>query len=123
MNALEFMKYVKKMCAQYGVENQKHAFCQGCPALTEEDEICIANFQFDSCIPDKVVEAVEKYAKENPIKTRNSEFLKYYPNAIHSEGVFFICPKWFDINYNPCNGCGKTYCNDCKEEYWMEEIE
>lgn len=69
MNALEFIKYLKKMCAQYGVERNGKGFCQGCPALTE-DKMCIANFQFASCDPYKTVEAVEKYVKENPIKTR-----------------------------------------------------
>lgn len=68
MDALEFIKYLKKMCAQYGVERNGKGFCQGCPALTEEDEICVSNFQFASCDPYKAVEAVEKYAKENPIK-------------------------------------------------------
>lgn len=124
MYALEFVKYLKKMCAQYGVENQKHAFCQGCPALTEEDEICIANFQFASCDPSKAVEAVEKYAKENPIKTRNSEFLKHYPNAVVSDnGVVLLCPKLLDINYKPNVGCHDITCDDCKTEYWMQEVE
>ncbi len=123
MDALEFIKYLKKMCAQYGVENQKHAFCQGCPALTEED-VCIVNYQYDSCNPNKAVEAVEKYAKENPIKTRNSEFLKYYPNAdILDNGVVNMCPKWVDKDYKPNAGCSNTKCHDCKTKYWMQEVE
>lgn len=124
MDALEFIKYLKKMCAQYGVENQKHAFCQGCPALTEEDEICIANFQFESCVPNKAVEAVEKYAKENPIKTRSSEFLKYYPIAdVLYNGVVNICPKRVDKSYNLSSGCNDTNCYGCKTEYWTQEVE
>lgn len=124
MDALEFIKYLKKMCAQYGVENQKHAFCQGCPALTEEDEICVANFQFASCDPYKTVEAVEKYAKENPIKTRSSEFLKHYPIAdVLYNGVVNICPKRVDKSYNLSTGCNDTNCYDCKTKYWMQEVE
>lgn len=123
MEALEFIKYAKKMCAQYGVENQKHAFCQGCPAFTEEDKICIANFQYDSCDPNKAVKAVEKYVKENPIKTRNSEFLKHYPKAdVLSNGVISVCPKLIE-GYNPSDGCYDTDCCDCKTEYWMQEVE
>lgn len=123
MDALEFVKYLKKMCAQYGVERPGKGFCQGCPALTEEDEMCVANFKFSSCDPNKVVEAVEKYAKENPIKTRNNEFLKHYPNAVNCEGVPVICPKMIDVSYNPCNGCSKIDCYDCRKEYWMQVIE
>lgn len=124
MDALEFIKYLKKMCAQYGVENQKHAFCQGCPALTEEDEICVANFQFASCDPYKTVEAVEKYAKENPIKTRSREFLKNYPTAdVLYNGAVNICPKRVDKSYNLSAGCDDTNCYGCKTEYWMQEVE
>ena len=124
MEALEYIKYAKKMCAQYGVQNQKHDFCQGCPALTEEDEICIANFQFDSCDPDKAVEAVEKYAKENPIKTRSDEFLKHYPNAAVSyRNIIDICPQAVDKDYIPANGCANTSCDECSYKYWMHEVE
>lgn len=123
MEALEFVKYARKMCSQYGVENQKHQFCQGCPALFGEDEICILNYQFDSCDPNKAVEAVEKYVKENPIKTRSNEFLKHYPNAVNCEGVPVICPKMIDEKYNPCSGCSKIDCYDCRKEYWMQEVE
>lgn len=112
------------MCAQYGVENQKHAFCQGCPALTEEDEICIANFQFESCDPNKAVEAVEKYSKENPIKTRSREFLKHYPTAdVLYNGVVNICPKRVDKSYNLSSGCNDANCYGCKTEYWTQEVE
>lgn len=120
MDALEFIKYLKKMCAQYGVENQKHAFCQGCPALTE-DKMCIANFQFASCDPYKTVEAVEKYAKENPIKTLGSEFLKHYPNAfVDCHGMPDFCPKVVDKDYTPINGCANTSCDECRYKYWMQ---
>lgn len=123
MDALEFIKYAKKMCAQYGVEGQNRNFCQECPALYGEDEICILNYQFDSCIPDKAVEAVEKYAKENPIKTLGNEFLKHYPNAVKCKGVPIICPKTIDESYNPFSGCSKIDCYDCKKEYWTNEVE
>ena len=124
MDAIRFIKYLKKMCAQYGVERNGVGFCQGCPALTEEDEICIANFQFDSCDPYKAVEAVEKYAKENPIKTRSNEFLKHYPNAtIGYYGVIDICPKAVDKNYEPEKGCDDTSCDECSDKYWTQEVE
>ena len=102
MYALEFIKYLKKMCAQ----------------------LCVANFQFASCDPNKAVEAVEKYAKENPIKTRSSEFLKHYPNAyVDCHGMTDICPKVVNKDYTPINGCSKTPCDECRYEYWMQEVE
>lgn len=124
MDALEFIKYLKKICAQYGVEGRNRNFCQECPALTEEDEICVANFQFASCDPYKAVEAVEKYAKENPIKTRGNEFLKHYPNAlVDCHGMPDFCPKVIDKDYTPINGCANTSCDECRYKYWTREIE
>jgi len=132
MDALEFMKYAKKMCAQYGVENQKHAFCQGCPALTEEDEICIANFQFDSCIPDKAVEAVEKYAKEYPIETNQDRFRKVFPEVKRENGFINMCPRIVSMHYRTytdelgtCTLFGKydNDCRKCEKEFWLSEAE
>lgn len=127
MDALEFLKYAKKMCKQYGVENQKHDFCQGCPALTE-DKICIANFQFDLCIPDKAVEAVEKYAKEYPIETNQDRFLKVFPEVEKSCGIIDICPKTISKEYrnnkNRIEECNNRIdCNLCRKEFWLSEVE
>lgn len=128
MDALEFVKYAKKMCAQYGVENQKHAFCQGCPALTEEDEICIANFQFESCVPDKAIEAVEKYAKEYPIETNQDRFLKAFSEATLRNGIIDVCP--LTVSKRHRERCGKDGmcppqidCYLCRKEFWLSEVE
>lgn len=67
---------------------------------------------------------VEKRSNGNLIKTRRSELMKHYPNVVvNCKGVPIICPKEIDKNYSPCNGCGKTFCNDCIAEYWMQNIE
>lgn len=66
---------------------------------------------------------VEKHSNGNLIKTRASEFMKHYPNVMSCEDVPIICPKTIDISYNPCSGCSKIDCYDCRKEYWMQNIE
>lgn len=115
MDALEFIKEAKRMCESYEE-------CEACPANADGFDDCRIDHMHD-IDAENAVNIVEKWSKEHPRKTRNSEFLKHYPNAINCEGVLFICPKWVDESYNPCNGCSKTYCDDCKAEYWMQEVE
>lgn len=126
MDALEFVKYAKKMCKQYG-ETKNSDWCEGCPALNEED-ICIANFQYDLCDPNKAVEAVEKYAKEYPIETNQDRFLKVFPEVEKSCGIIDICPKTISKEYrnnkNRIEECNmRVDCNLCRKEFWLSEAE
>lgn len=70
--------------------------------------------------PEKHVAIVEKWSAEHTIKTRQSEFLKIYPDArIAKNGAIQICPnrieksKEFDCRVN---------CHDCQKEYWLAEV-
>lgn len=128
MDALEFIKYAKKMCKQYGETNNSN-WCEGCPVLNE-DEVCIANFQFDSCIPNKAVEAVEKYAKEYPIETNQDRFLKAFPEVRLENGFINMCPRIVSMHYRTytdefgvCTLFGKynNDCMNCEKEFWLSE--
>ena len=67
---------------------------------------------------------VEKWSKENPIKTRQSEFLKLFPEASVGENGY--------LTLNPCEfypkmrkECTNNYkwCADCRRDFWMQEVE
>lgn len=70
-----------------------------------------------------MVKAVEQWAKEHPIKTRQSEILKMFPGAAidKMDGC---------LTLNPCNfypkmreECSGRKCSDCRREFWMQEVE
>lgn len=68
------------------------------------------------------MEIIEKWAAENPKKTRQSEFLKMFPNApfIKNESVVDIAPCSIDTEYK--KECGHfNSCFECKKEYWLED--
>lgn len=115
MDAVKFIEERNRMCNSFGDR------CTGCPASNACG--CCAVDQASTLDATDQVAIVEDWSKEHQIKTRNSEFLKNYPNAINCEGVICICPKLVDESYNPCNGCSKTPCDECKEEYWTQEVE
>nr|DAO00620.1 MAG TPA: hypothetical protein [Caudoviricetes sp.] len=56
--------------------------------------------------------------KEHPVKTRQSEFLKMYPNARIDDGVIFLGPCAID-NSHKCT----LDCKKCCRDYWLAEIE
>ena len=72
---------------------------------------------------DKVVSNVEKWSAEHPVKTRQSEFLKLFPNASTDEdGVLDVSPCEIDVNY--FKGCeDEINCSICAKEYWLAEVE
>lgn len=69
----------------------------------------------------KINEIILNWCKEHPAKTRQSEFLKMFPNAgIDENGVVTICPICVDTNFNCVSSIS---CPKCREEYWLAEVD
>lgn len=75
---------------------------------------------------EEIVTIVEKWAREHPAKTRQSEFLRMFPNVIlNNEGQPYICPKTLDTAYHPDGNCALDVdiCRRCKAKFWGQEVE
>ena len=75
-----------------------------------------------------VVEQVEQWAKEHPVKTRQSEFLKQWPDAeIGDDGYPSVapCQLYKDMEEKDENGvcCKNCGCGICRRDFWLKEIE
>lgn len=58
-----------------------------------------------------------------PKKTRQSEFLKMYPNArLNSKGVLDIRPCNIDTSYST-DHCYFACGDECQNAYWSQEVE
>ena len=96
--------------------------CAGCPMSLRNNgtnEFCSTLLQYHT---DKANEIILKWCKEHPIKTRQSEFLKIFPNAVtNGNGRLSICPKNLDRNY----GCElkPNACGECMDNYWLAEVD
>ena len=112
MDAVEFLKESERMC-------KSHTNCFDCPAFSRLKEECGIVDIFNVENKEQVVSFVEKWSKEHPPKTRQSEFLKMFPNARVEYGVIFMCPKEIDRTLN-CKIDGT--CGDCKKEYWLANV-
>ena len=65
---------------------------------------------------------IDKF-EPKPKKTRQSEFLKAFPNAKLIGGkVLSVDPCLVDRTYNT-ELCVDGFCKACKEKYWSQEVE
>ena len=76
---------------------------------------------------EKVVKFVEEWSATHPLKTRQSVFLEQYQEtALDGYGVITICPTTLSkAHRNSSGGCKNPYdrCDDCRREFWMQEVE
>ena len=69
--------------------------------------------------PEETVRIVEKWSAEHPVKTRQNEFLKMFPNAEIKDGYLHICPGKIDKNFK----CNNRICSSCLQKFWLAEVE
>ena len=119
MDAVNFLVTRDRMCKSF------NGCCTGCEVNERmgAGEACI---HYMARHPQEVIEIVERWGKEHPRKTRQSEFLKMLPRAGRGEdGLIVFCPEDFDSKFE-CplkRGGGHDQCGDCRREYWLEEVE
>ena len=114
MDAVEYVKQRERMCDYY-------SDCDKCPA---KEVIGCANITKIS----QMVPIVEKWAKEHSVKTRQSEFLKQWPDAeIGYDGLPTVAPCQLNVELLQCESqedCeGRGVCNKCRCDFWLKEIE
>lgn len=114
MDAVEFVKTVNKLC--------KNLKCKECPVY-KNGRYCMVGFD-DYSVEDieETVSKVEQWAKDHPIKTRQSEFLKMFPDArVNDDGILCFLPCCIEDSLR--DKCGSRNCGYCRKIYWSEEVD
>lgn len=115
MDTVEFFKTVNRLC-----KSQRH--CTECP-ICKNGVSCMVKADDDSIKSmEETVSKVEQWAKDHPVKTRQSEFLKIFPNANTIDGALTICPIAIDKTLDDSERCRETPCHKCLEKYWLAPI-
>lgn len=122
MDAVKFIKQINRLC-----EAQED--CKDCPLIGHACDVNTATIM--SCYNiesvQKMVQIVEQWAKDNPVKTRQSEFLKMFPNA-YLETITRLLPCSLDRTLKPFRCAKYGYlsitcrCDRCRDDYWNEEV-
>ena len=113
MDAVEFLKAFGRLCNNY--------LCgDNCPLIDSCDDVSDDGYV-------RKVQMVEQWAKEHPAKTRQSEFLKQWPDAeIGDDGYPSVapCQLYKDIEEKDENGicCKNCGCDKCRRDFWLKEI-
>lgn len=118
MDAVKFLEESKRMC------DHNSANCMECPFFNKDTKICSIYDICEITNREQAVLLVERWSKEHPVKTRQSEFLRVFPNArINLDGVVDIDPCLVDEKCNH-HYCEKhDDCIECYKEFWLSEID
>lgn len=121
MDAVTYIKAYARMCDSFNSKNNITGKpCVGCP-LDDIGHGCHMNDLTNNA--EECVAAVEKWAKEHHIKTRQSEFLKMFPNAsVGYNGTLVICPSQADAKAITECVRSEINCDKCKRDFWLAEI-
>lgn len=122
MNAVEFFKTANRIC-------EKQRCCKECPIFYKDGRGCIVGVDDDAIKSiEKAAPKVEQWAKDHPVKTRQSEFLKRFPNA-DMQRIYTLFPCVMDQTIRPTR-CVKyesfsspKKCVECRNDYWHEEVD
>ena len=115
MDAVMFVKEWKRMC-------RSSKTCLSC-SIGKSAGVSTVCSNVVKEEPEKYVAIVEKWSAEHPMKMRQSEFLKMFPNApLRENGSIAICPLDVD-RYAKCSQKQGLRCPDCQKEYWLVEGE
>ena len=113
MDAVEYVKTKYRLC-------RSKDSCFECPLQDKENCGCITDtIEYVG----KAVQIVEEWAKDNPAKTRKSEFLKMFPNAQMVDIERIFCVAHFDVS-KKCKGINPSeeQCIACRYRFWNEEM-
>lgn len=125
MDAVEYEKYRIKMCKETIL---KKGGCGACEMYDVVRQRCrtpaSVYMKEDEDYYKKNVAIVEQWAKDHPVKTRQNEFLKMFPNAdltrlspcmIDKDKRIRWCAKYSVFGKSCC-------CDKCRNDYWNEEV-
>lgn len=126
MKPQDFVKEFSRMCGNYKHRNIDN----GCVGFPMEENDCWQGAVLDVNRPEnfaKAYDIVAKWSDEHPVKTRQSKFLKMFPNA-YLETITRLLPCSLDRTLKPFRCAKYGYlsitcrCDRCRDDYWNEEV-
>lgn len=117
MDAVKFLKEKNRMC-------NKYKNCFECPVGTKTGGCQTGIVREQEMTEEELVSIVEKWSDEHPEKTRQSEFMKMFPDAdLDKFGVINICPDSADKTHHKDDFCFSSDCHECRKDFWLADVE
>ena len=117
MDAVKFVKEYLRMCTKVDE-------CEDCPVY-KTDFCTVPAKERSQESAEEIVELVEQWSAAHPRKTRQSMFLEQYPNArvVGDTGIPWVYPCAIEQGMENTIYCNSISCEDCRREFWMQEME
>lgn len=112
MDALKYLKTLRRMC---------NGECRKCEYEKRSGFDPCTVWQYDH--PEEAVAIAEQWAKEHPIKTRQSVFLEQWPNARIKKADGLPMANPCDLDGKLAGKCGRIPCPECRKKFWLAEVE
>ena len=126
MDAVTYIKEYKRMCEYFDSKENPARACEGCPLEWLPNGCHMIEIADNA---EKCVAAVERWAMEHPVITRQNKLLNLFPLMdIVEDGCIDICPLRFDRSFHNrddrgwCTENDNKVCPECKRRFWMEEL-
>lgn len=122
MDAVKFIKESKRLC-------KAQESCEKC--VVKIGGCCLTDIFAEENLEEKTVAIVEQWAKDHPVKTRQSEFLKMFLKMFPNADLKIItrlspCSLEGTMNQLRCAKYGylsiTCRCDRCRDDYWNEEV-
>lgn len=116
MDAIKFLKGFREICFTAN---------QDCKDCVMSSSCCFSPNELSNDNLENMVAKVEDWYKKNPPKTRQSEFLKIFPNPIMNKNNYIdIFPCEIDCTrFGNKEDCVGRDCDECRREYWFQEVD
>ncbi len=112
MDAVLFLKEKARMTNDCSIS------CIECPLCLASNELDITCSDLENKHSKEVVEIVEKWSRENPVKNMMNDFFEKFPNAPKkNNNEPWCCPH--HCGYAEDNSCNVTGCLEC----WSRPLE
>lgn len=141
MDAVEYLKTIKRMCELHkpicwGEDNHTP-----CALRIKANAKGMSCRDYTTAFSEEAVEIVEKWSKAHPTRTRQDIYLEeqipsslkkfaIITSKVDSNGALDLCPADVYCEVDCKLGSNEGYkkstkeiCDECRKEYWLEEVE
>lgn len=118
MDVVQYFKTRNRM-VQMDKKNLCNFECSACRLSADNNGRKIDCTTFEREYPEEAVKIVSDWGEKHPVKTRQSEILKIFPNIPKTpDGYLNICPQ----ELVPFRCDTNTECGACLQDFWSMEI-
>lgn len=116
MDAKEYILIATRMCNTF--------YGKGCDKCQSGSKpFCVATMSNKIAEHvDEAIELVEQWGKDHPVKTRQSKFLKMFPEVPMKDDLIDICPATVLEGLKNAEHCNHILCEDCRKTFWLMEV-